>query len=600
MSFETTYQLVAPVADSKDALTYKALIKMTGEEVYIHIVRPDAADLFATARKHNEAPGFGPKEILEVVQDGARSYLVTRPLPKGATLRGWLSTLEQVKTPDPFAAAGAWQVGGAPPASPDMPTMTMPTFAAPPPPPPPPPPPTPPPVDAKTEPGEFTRMFQAVQPTGAPAAAPTSGAPLPATPFSPPSAIQAPAMQAPPIQAAPKDEPGEFTRMFQSPLMQPAGTGISGVPNPLANPLPPPPSEQVGEFTRMFKGVNAPDVMAAPPPPAAPQAGPGDFTRLLQAQPAPGTTAPSGSAPASFAAPPQQGFAAPPQQGFAPPAQQGFAPPPPQGFAPPPSQPASGFPPAPGATPYGAPPPSAANPSAPPPGNAGANGGGFQVGRPQYSGPSVYVPGVSGPTIDSQGNIRGPVVGAPSFNQGTVSGSPSISSKSIGLSDVANLFGGGNDAPAQAGPVAHGPLSAAAGPVDPQALSGGGDGATAMFRAPAAPASPAMPATPAAPAGPGEFTRMMQAPPAASGPAVGVPVPKENQVAAAPAPIFSQPVGAPPPAAPAPAAAASMAPAEAPKPKGPLGGMSPLLIAATVVIVLLIAALIYVMVTTGR
>ena len=42
MSFESTYQLVAPIADSAEALSYKALIKMTGEEVWIHIVRIEA------------------------------------------------------------------------------------------------------------------------------------------------------------------------------------------------------------------------------------------------------------------------------------------------------------------------------------------------------------------------------------------------------------------------------------------------------------------------------------------------------------------------------------------------------------------------------
>ena len=108
MSFESTYQLVAPIADSAEALSYKALIKMTGEEVWIHIVRTEAQDVLALARKQYATASFGEKSILEVVQEGAKSYVVTRPLPAGASLRDWLMSLGQAKTPDPMQTAGAF------------------------------------------------------------------------------------------------------------------------------------------------------------------------------------------------------------------------------------------------------------------------------------------------------------------------------------------------------------------------------------------------------------------------------------------------------------------------------------------------------------
>jgi hypothetical protein len=207
----------------------------------------------------------------------------------------------------------------------------------------------------------------------------------------------------------------------------------------------------------------------------------------------------------------------------------------------------------------------------------------------------MHLQGVSGPYIDSSGKVHGPSVGMPSFHQGSISGGPSINARSIGLSDLANLGGmlGGASNP-DAAPNTPGPLSAAGAPVNPQAMSGGMGGATEMFRAPVQPV--AQPQAAPTPMGPGEFTRMMQAPPAASAPAVGVPVPQSNQPAQA-APLFSTPVAAPPLAAPAAPAAPTAVP-EAAK-KGILG-MSPLVLVASVVVLIMIVVLIYVMLQAGR
>jgi hypothetical protein len=267
MSFESTYQLIAPIADTADALCYKAIQKLTGEEVWIHIVRTTGSDIFESAKKVHSGPGFAEKPVLEIVQEGAKAYIVTRPLPPGASLRDWLASLAQVKTPDPMQMTGAFRLDQFVRDAADMATIQMPAFAPPPlPPPPPAAPPPPPPAaagpPAGTQPGEFTRMFQ------------TPGAMPPA----PPPVTS-------PVTPASSQEPGEFTRMFQSPLAQATPAPV----NPITNPVAPPASQQEGEFTRMFRSVEPSPVLPSAgvvppplPPPAANTSGPGDFTRLLQ------------------------------------------------------------------------------------------------------------------------------------------------------------------------------------------------------------------------------------------------------------------------------------------------------------------------------
>ncbi|HEY1183059.1 MAG TPA: hypothetical protein VGE89_02675, partial [Bryobacteraceae bacterium] len=122
--------------------------------------------------------------------------------------------------PAPPASANIPQ----PPLAPEQP-KPQPPAAAPPAPPPDVAAPVPPPV--ASEPGEFTRLFQTV-PAAAPAAAPAS-ANIPQPPLTPaepkpqPSAVAPPPPPAlPPVAAPPApppaaSEPGEFTRLFQTP-----------------------------------------------------------------------------------------------------------------------------------------------------------------------------------------------------------------------------------------------------------------------------------------------------------------------------------------------------------------------------------------------
>jgi hypothetical protein len=131
-----------------------------------------------------------------------------------------------------------------------------------------PPPPAPPAPVESTEPGEFTRIFQA--PKIAPPAATQepgeftrmfglSNNPVPPAVKSERSRIEA-------KPAAPASEPGEFTQMF----------GRTN-PNPPPADVAPKSTTESGEPTRIFKGPQRP---TPPPPPLAAQQ-PSEFTKLF-------------------------------------------------------------------------------------------------------------------------------------------------------------------------------------------------------------------------------------------------------------------------------------------------------------------------------
>ncbi len=190
---------------------------------------------------------------------------------------------ETVILPPARPAAKPVPASGPPPAA---------QLSAPPPPPSAPPPPPP---------GEFTRMFQS--PVANQAQPPPSSAPAPASNdferFFEPTAPAGPMPRSPVVQQpltpqapgnAGPNKVGEFTRMF--------GKGDLGAF--AAPPAAPPPPKEPGEFTRMFQSPVAPPAPAAPPP-ASPSSGAPSF-----GTPSVGT--PSFAAP-SFSAPPP---AAPP------------------------------------------------------------------------------------------------------------------------------------------------------------------------------------------------------------------------------------------------------------------------------------------------
>jgi hypothetical protein len=137
------------------------------------------------------------------------------------------------------------------------------------------------------QPGEFTRFLTVQPPSGRKAHQPVPEPPKPAPAVEPGGFTEflrspAPPQQQPPagpgsIEAA---KPGEFTRVFQSPLAR------SGKKSQFD--APPPVGREAGEFTRMLEAVPDPQGLArgVPAAPAAPQQPAGDATRaFLNANP---------------------------------------------------------------------------------------------------------------------------------------------------------------------------------------------------------------------------------------------------------------------------------------------------------------------------
>jgi hypothetical protein len=167
-----------------------------------------------------------------------------------------------------------------------------------------------PPPQATPQPGEFTRMFQAAAPPAAVAATPVP--PPSVTPPNPAdirtrvfeAPVPAPPDPPPPAPAPPANEPGEFTRMFQSAAGQPP---LQAQPAPGAD-------NKAGEFTKFFQSPLHPEKLreapAATPPPTGPgPSRPGQFTQVFGNPEKPGSppTAPQplsgGSATKAFATP---------------------------------------------------------------------------------------------------------------------------------------------------------------------------------------------------------------------------------------------------------------------------------------------------------
>lgn len=324
--------------------TFEAREIATGRPVKVHLFVHPAAPLQALLLKAiGRLPETERARILDQGKHEGTPYVVTDRLADYEGLSEWVQAAGHHNKPDaskaakpPLETAGAWKVPPAPvpvvaPApAPNSPSSlnqqfselfataqrpivadSLPQNPAPA------KPPAAPPA-AKAEPGEFTRMFQ-----------------------SPVAAVSAPAP--PPVAPPAKKEPGEFTRMFQSPATpaSPSAAKSAGgdftrafeTPSP-AGPMPHIPAaqqsgrsghNQVSEFTRTFgKGeLELPPVAQPSAPP--PQKEPGEFTRMFHA---PGAAVPVAAAPAVRPAPPPMGNAT-----------QGFATPPPPPAVPKPSGP---------------------------------------------------------------------------------------------------------------------------------------------------------------------------------------------------------------------------------------------------------------------
>jgi hypothetical protein len=231
-------------------------------------------------------PASAGGRILDLVEIQGGNFLVTLDQPECLALREWLD----------------WELDGPKPAPSPSPSLS-------------PVPSAPPPAAVTSEPGEFTQLFRKAAPSTVRAeerpaletAGPgeftqlfqRSGQSQRTDPPQPLGPSVAPSMPMAPTPPASDNQPGEFTRLFRSPLATPSEA--SREPLPVGSPS----QNAPGEFTRIFgagtpRGGSAP---SAPPtaPSAAPPSMPGSLTESLEPrQSAPAMTPPAPAGPGEF------------------------------------------------------------------------------------------------------------------------------------------------------------------------------------------------------------------------------------------------------------------------------------------------------------
>jgi hypothetical protein len=284
--------------------TFEARELATGRPVKVHLfVHPSAPLQAALLKAIDKLPDDQRQRIVEQGKHEGTPYVVTDRLADYPGLSEWVQAAgHAAKSPKPvLEKAGAWKV----PAAPSAAMAPAPPVSQ----------PVPPPVSRPVSPPsvhselnqKFTELFAtAERPVVADSLlqAPPEGARNRAAPLRPPD--PQPPAAAPAAQAKP--EPGEFTRMFQSPVAKPSASApvqspqapappaTLTTPAPLAK-TPPPAAKEPGEFTRMFQapGGQTATPIATPPPrssaPAATKSGPGEFTRFFE------TPSPAGPLP---------------------------------------------------------------------------------------------------------------------------------------------------------------------------------------------------------------------------------------------------------------------------------------------------------------
>lgn len=294
--------------------TFEAREIATGRPVKVHLfVHPSAPLQAALLKAIDKLPDDQRQRIVERGKHEGTPYVVTDRLIDYPGLSEWVQSVSHSAKPAKpvLETAGAWKL----PAAPLAPAPIAPAESS--------PPPSAPaavstpasPLKAHSELNQkFTELFAtAERPVVADSLlqAPPQGSRNIAAPLRPPDP--------PPLAAVPasqaKPEPGEFTRMFQSPVATPSAAAPKPLLPPPAPPgpqaqvspvapvppakIPPPSAKEPGEFTRMFQapaGYRTPTVPAGPAPSAKPGAvpsGPGEFTRFFE------TPSPAGPVPQS-------------------------------------------------------------------------------------------------------------------------------------------------------------------------------------------------------------------------------------------------------------------------------------------------------------
>ena len=368
-----------------DVTTYRAADKTTGQDYLFHWLPPDNnPQLERIMNLLNGLDGDARKLIVEVGRRYNRPYLITQNTPTFSDLESWLHAVKNFAGASSLEKKGAWKISAefhdqkapspVPPSASEpgeftrlMQKLPVPVSAPPAhadaiisPQAPPPgeftlfmrqsespatPPPAPPAPKPAAPAGEFTRMMQAnpapAQPQPQPqpervmrpGPRPETGEftrlfRLPNTADSGSRTAPPPVNPSPPPQPPQPAQPGEFTRMFQSPVTQP--TPLLPREDPFHQPYQPP-AEAPSEFSRNFgpqpqavpelfshASERATQVFARPAPPPEPvprvPEGPGEYTRMFGAPAVPAGSVPppapvsapvhaAPSAPATAAAP---------------------------------------------------------------------------------------------------------------------------------------------------------------------------------------------------------------------------------------------------------------------------------------------------------
>lgn len=303
--FESRYQLLQTALRSGQVLTHHAL-SPDGAVVMVHIVEGSPEVAASIERRISVAGPEQRARVLERFDVEGDPVFVTRFILEFEGLDAWLPADPDPGAAPPPATADAPEAAGA---TPDVPPVEA-------------TPPGPSAAGDDDGPGEFTRMFQSLASDPAPDAGEPSLPPPPPSPAAEaPPRPAAPPHPADPEPTAPSpsdpqgDEgPGEFTRMFQA--LDPAPT-----PPPPATPppAPAPPSAQAGPPPP----PPPPAHEGPPPPQAPPAAGPsvpddgadddgpGEFTRMFGAVRPPATPS-SAEPPPPPPSPPRRDSAPPP------------------------------------------------------------------------------------------------------------------------------------------------------------------------------------------------------------------------------------------------------------------------------------------------
>ncbi len=253
MSLYERYELLDLNRDD-GVKTFEAREIATGRPVKVHLfVRPAAPLQAALLKAIDHLSEADRQRIVERGKHEGTPYVVTDRLPDYPGLSEWVQAASHQSKSKPakpvLETAGAWKVPSDPP---------------------PPAPATPAPAEESVLNQQFVELFTtAERPVVADSLVQSAQRPQGAAPVRPPE----------PVLKHAQAEPGEFTRMFQSPAV-----AAAPAPTPQAPP-------EVGEFTKMFQAPKAPP--APPPAPAStPVKEPGEFTRMFQASPSPAAAPP--------------------------------------------------------------------------------------------------------------------------------------------------------------------------------------------------------------------------------------------------------------------------------------------------------------------